>query len=60
VGLAGRQEKLILMMLGLIFMAFNQLLIGQICIFLAGLISHITAVQRLVYARGQILNPAAK
>ena len=60
VGLAGRQEKLILMMLGLIFMALNQLLIGQICIFLAGLISHITAVQRLVYARGQILNPAPK
>ena len=60
VGLAGRQEKLILMMLGLIFMALNQLLIGQICIFLAGLISHVTAVQRLVYARGQILNPAPK
>lgn len=60
VGLAGRQEKLILMMLGLIFMAFNQLLIGQIFIFLAGLISHITAIQRLLYARGQILNPAQK
>lgn len=60
VGLAGRQEKLILMMLGLIFMAFGQMLIGQICIFLAGLISHITSVQRLMYARGQILNPAAK
>ncbi len=60
VGLAGRQEKLILMMLGLIFMAFGQMLIGQICIFLAGLISHITSVQRLMYARDQILNPAAK
>lgn len=60
VGLAGRQEKLILMMLGLIFMAFNQLLIGQIFIFLAGLISHITAIQRLLYARGQILNPVQK
>jgi phosphatidylglycerophosphate synthase len=55
VGLAGRQEKLILMMLGLIFFAFGQILIGQICIFLAGLISHITAYQRLQYARGQIL-----
>lgn len=60
VGLAGRQEKLILMMLGLIFFAFDQMLIGQVCIFMAGLISHITAVQRLMYARGQILNPAAK
>jgi phosphatidylglycerophosphate synthase len=60
VGLAGRQEKLILMMLGLVFMAFGQLLIGQICIFLAGLISHITAIQRLMYARGQILHPVSK
>jgi phosphatidylglycerophosphate synthase len=60
VGLAGRQEKLILLMLGLIFFAFDQMLIGQVCIFLVGLISHITAIQRLMYARGQILDPAAK
>jgi phosphatidylglycerophosphate synthase len=57
VGLAGRQEKLILMMLGLILFAFGQMLPGQICIFLAGLISHITAVQRLQYARHTILHP---
>ncbi len=60
VGLAGRQEKLILMMLGLILFAFNQMLPGQICIFLAGLISHITAVQRLQYARHTILHPEVK
>jgi phosphatidylglycerophosphate synthase len=60
VGLAGRQEKLILMMLGLILFAFNQMLPGQICVFLAGLISHITAVQRLQYARRVILHPEVK
>jgi len=56
VGLAGRQEKLILMMLGLLFFIFHLVLLGQISIFLAGLISHITAVQRLLYARQQILS----
>jgi len=60
VGLAGRQEKLILMMLGLILFAFDQMLPGQISIFLAGLISHITAVQRLQYARHTILHPEVK
>lgn len=56
VGLAGRQEKLILMMVGLILFGFGQLLPGQICVFLAGLISHITAVQRLQFARHLILH----
>ena len=60
VGLAGRQEKLILTILGLILFAVNVPLGGQICIFLAGLISHVTAVQRLLFARNQILKPAAK
>lgn len=54
-GMAGRQEKLILVVLGLFFFAFNQMLIGQICILLAGLISHITFVQRLWFAKTQIL-----
>jgi CDP-diacylglycerol--glycerol-3-phosphate 3-phosphatidyltransferase/archaetidylinositol phosphate synthase len=60
VGFAGRQEKLILTILGLILFALNVPLGGQICVFLAGLISHITAVQRLLFARDQILKPAAK
>jgi CDP-diacylglycerol--glycerol-3-phosphate 3-phosphatidyltransferase len=54
-GLAGRQEKLILVLLGLFLFGFNQVLPGQICIFLAGLISHITFVQRLLFAKTQIL-----
>lgn len=57
-GLAGRQEKLILVLLGLILFGFNQVLPGQICIFLAGLISHITFVQRLLFAKTQILGKA--
>jgi len=57
-GLAGRQEKLILVLLGLILFGFNQVLPGQICIFLAGLISHITFFQRLLFAKTQILGKA--
>ena len=60
VGLAGRQEKLILMMVGLICFMFNFMVAGQIFIFLAGLISHITAVQRLLFARNEILHPGIK
>jgi len=57
-GLAGRQEKLILVLVGLFLFGFNQMLPGQICIFLAGLISHITFVQRLMFAKTQILGKA--
>ena len=60
VGLAGRQEKLILMMLGLICFMFNFMLAGQIFIFLTGVISHVTAVQRLLFARREILRPGLK
>jgi archaetidylinositol phosphate synthase len=60
VGLAGRQEKLILTMLGMILFAFDLSLPGQISIFLAGLISHITAVQRLQFARHTILRGLGK
>ena len=60
VGLAGRQEKLILTTCGVILFGFNLAIPGQVCIFLAGLISHITFIQRLLYARSQILNPAIK
>lgn len=57
-GMAGRQEKLILVIIGLLFFGFNQMLPGQVCIFLAGLISHITFVQRLWFAKTQILGKA--
>ncbi len=60
VGLAGRQEKLLLTIAGLVFFALNINLPGQICVFLAGLISHVTFVQRLFYARNQILKPGLK
>ena len=55
VGLAGRQEKLILMYGGLLFFSVQLALIGQVLIFLAGAISHITAAQRLLYAQEQLL-----
>ena len=55
VGLAGRQEKLILMYGGLLCFSFQWVLAGQVLIFLAGAISHITAVQRLLYAQEQLL-----
>ncbi len=55
-GLAGRQEKLILVLVGLFLFGFNLVLPGQISIFLAGLISHITFVQRLMFAKTQILS----
>lgn len=59
-GLAGRQEKLILTIAGLVFFALNLALPGQICVFLAGLISHITFIQRLFFARAEILKPVIK
>lgn len=55
VGLAGRQEKLILLYASLVAFAFNGIFWGQGFVFLIGLISHITAFQRLMYARKQIL-----
>ncbi len=57
VGLAGRQEKLILLYGGLLCFSVQLTFIGQTMIFLAGAISHITAAQRLLYAQEQILGP---
>lgn len=57
-GIAGRQEKLILVLVGLFFFGFNVMLPGQVCVFLAGLISHITFIQRLLFAKTQILGAA--
>jgi len=55
VGIAGRQEKLILLYAALFAFALNATVWGQVFIFLIGLISHITAFQRLMYTRQQIL-----
>ncbi len=57
VGIAGREEKLILMMLSFVVFALGYPTIAVILLFIAGLISHITAVQRLLYARQLILGP---
>lgn len=56
VGLAGRQEKLVLLLIGLLVQPyFPQLRILQWAILAAGIISHITAVQRLLYARRMLV-----
>lgn len=55
VGFAGRQEKLILIYAALFCFQFGLNVPAQVCLFLIGLLSHITAVQRLSYARHQIL-----
>jgi len=49
VGLAGRQEKFFILIVALILFAFNLNLIGQIAMALVGVLSHITAVQRMAY-----------
>jgi CDP-diacylglycerol--glycerol-3-phosphate 3-phosphatidyltransferase/archaetidylinositol phosphate synthase len=56
VGFAGRQEKLILLMVGLVVEGLRPGL-GALgwALFLIGLLSHITAVQRMVYTRRQLL-----
>lgn len=54
-GIAGRQEKLILIWLSMILFACNLIQFGQISLFLTGLISHITAFQRLMFTRHKIL-----
>lgn len=51
VGIAGRVEKLALFFLGIIFLMLDYQTVAGIMIALIGLISHITAIQRLVYAR---------
>lgn len=55
VGLAGRQEKLILTIIGLVLFGIGMNFPAQVSIFLAGLISHITYIQRLLFARREIL-----
>ena len=55
VGIAGRAEKLILLFLGFILLAVNLPRIAEISFILIGVISHITAIQRLLYTRAQTL-----
>jgi len=55
VGLAGRQEKLILLVIAIIFFGLNWNLPGQITIIILGAVSHITFLQRLFYTRAQIV-----
>ena len=55
VGIAGRQEKLILIYVSLICFELHLPVIAQVFVFMIGVISHITAFQRLAYAREQIL-----
>jgi phosphatidylglycerophosphate synthase len=55
VGIAGRAEKLILMFLGIIFLGVNLPKLAEYAFILIGIISHITAVQRLLYTRAQYI-----
>ncbi|MBA4386014.1 MAG: CDP-alcohol phosphatidyltransferase family protein [Anaerolinea sp.] len=55
VGLAGRQEKVILLIIGLILVQFGLNIYGQIAFILIGVISHITAVQRLIFTKKNAL-----
>ncbi len=57
VGFAGRQEKLVLFILGLLFQpflpGFSPL---QWAVIVIGAVSHVTALQRLLYARREIMS----
>jgi|HigsolmetaAR202D_1030399.scaffolds.fasta_scaffold00045_28 Phosphatidylglycerophosphate synthase len=56
VGMAGRQEKLALLLVGLVAQPFlPELAILQWAILAAGIISHITALQRLLYTRRMLV-----
>ncbi len=59
IGIAGREEKLILMMAALVFYALGYSQIGVGLLVVVGLISHVTALQRLMYARQLILGAKA-
>lgn len=60
VGIAGRAEKLILTYGAIILLGFGVQNIAEYLIWLVGLISHITALQRLLYARSMILKETAQ
>jgi phosphatidylglycerophosphate synthase len=53
VGIAGRAEKLILIYGAIILLGLSLPKVAEIFIYIAGAISHITAVQRLLYTRAR-------
>ena len=55
VGIAGRAEKLILMFLGFILLGVNLPKLAEYAFILIGIISHITAIQRLLYTHAQFI-----
>jgi phosphatidylglycerophosphate synthase len=59
VGFAGRLEKLILIWLAMVFIGVGWKVPAQYLFWLVGLLSHITAVQRLLFSRRKILESRA-
>jgi phosphatidylglycerophosphate synthase len=55
VGIAGRAEKLILSFLGIIFLGVNLANLAEYTFIIIGIISHITAIQRLLFTRTHYL-----
>jgi phosphatidylglycerophosphate synthase len=55
VGIAGRAEKLILLFLGIIFLGVNLYNLAEYTFIIIGIISHITAIQRLLFTRTHYL-----
>ncbi len=58
VGIAGRVEKLILTYFGIAFLALGLTNYANGTFFIVGLISHVTAIQRLLYARMLLAVPS--
>lgn len=55
VGIAGRVEKLLLTYLGIALLAFDMPRFANYSFWLVGLLSHITAIQRILYARSLLM-----
>jgi phosphatidylglycerophosphate synthase len=55
VGIAGRAEKLLLLFLGIIFLGVNLDNLAEYTFIIIGIISHITAIQRLLFTRTHYL-----
>jgi phosphatidylglycerophosphate synthase len=56
VGIAGRLEKLILIWLAMVFLAVGWRIYAEVLLCIVGILSHITAIQRLLFARSKIIN----
>lgn len=55
VGIAGRAEKLFLTYGAIILMGLGIFSAAEVLLWIVGIISHITAIQRLLYTRSQLL-----